>query len=440
MSATTDALEFVGKGLANGALSNIGGQAMGFVLDQIFGGTGDSSAIAKLGEQLNQIEGMIQELLKELSKDFATIEKQLADIKQEQLYTAWELRDNSAQEKIANINTQYNTYVEFAQNPKTTTKASIEQLTTDILNTNVGAANNRQQLYMMVTGSGEDKGLLQLWQEMVAPLIAANKMSFYDAIENYMDYYATIVYAQMRATVLLVEAYNHEKNPPLAKQTWDDYRKIVDQQELYFVTYFDVFAASELSKWRTTIYISNVPFAAIDARQSFYAGSSFGWHQPTSLHQQAEALLAYAQSMGPDERRIVVWMVYPRDYPYGSQPKPITNFDQIDISITSVDQSVAGDVKPASSNVLQIPTNPDHTIKRFIFLPQLDGAYVLKDMNGTPGLPDITGYSGNVYFQHPNYLAFKMSVSPNKQFDFTEFAPYSDVYPTMAWGIANLPG
>ena len=34
MSATTDALEFVGKGLANGALSNIGGQAMGFVLDQ----------------------------------------------------------------------------------------------------------------------------------------------------------------------------------------------------------------------------------------------------------------------------------------------------------------------------------------------------------------------------------------------------------------------
>ena len=285
---------------------------MGFVLDQIFGGTGDPSAIAKLGEQLNQIEGMIQELLKELSTDFATIEKQLADIKQEQLYTAWELRDNSAQEKIANINTQYNTYVEFAQNPKTTTKASIEQLTTDILNTNVGAANNGQQLYMMVTGSGEDRGLLQLWQEMVAPLIAANKMSFYDAIENYMDYYATIVYAQMRATVLLVEAYNHQKNPPLAKQTWDDYRKIVDQQELYFVTYFDVFAASELNKWRTTGDISHVPFAAIDARQFFYAGSSFGWHQPTSLHQQAEALLAYAESMGSDERRIVVWMVYPR--------------------------------------------------------------------------------------------------------------------------------
>ena len=330
MSATTDALEFVGKGLANGALSNIGGQAMGFVLDQIFGGTGDTSAIAKLGEQLNQIEGMIQELLKELSKDFATIEKQLADIKQEQLYTAWELRDNSAQEKIANINTQYNTYVEFAQNPKTTTKASIQQLTIDILNTNVGAANNRQQLYMLVTGSGEDKGLLQLWQEMVAPLIAANKMSFYDAIENYMDYYAIIVYAQMRATVLLVEAYNHKKNPPLAKQTWDDYRKFVDQQELYFVTYLDVFAASELSKWRTTIYISNVPFVAVDARQSFFAGSSFGWHQPTSLHQQAEALLAYAQSMGPDERRVVVWMVYPRDYPYGPQPKPIANFDQID--------------------------------------------------------------------------------------------------------------
>ena len=150
-------------------------------------------------------------------------------------------------------------------------------------------------------------------------------MSFYDAIENYMDYYATIVYAQMRATVLLVEAYNLKKNPPVAKTLGMAYRQIVDQQELHFVTYFDVFAASELSKWRTldTVFpyaMSLITFAAIDARQSFYAGSSFGWHQPTSLHQQAEALLAYAQSMGPDERRIVVWMVYPRDFTYGKTP------------------------------------------------------------------------------------------------------------------------
>jgi len=86
MSVTTDALNFVGRGLASGALGNIGGQAMGFVLDEIFGGGGDDSAIAKLGDQLNQIESMIQELLKELSEDFSTIEKQLAEIKQEQLY------------------------------------------------------------------------------------------------------------------------------------------------------------------------------------------------------------------------------------------------------------------------------------------------------------------------------------------------------------------
>ena len=229
----------------------MGAKLWGLSSTNIFNGTGDLAAIAKLGDQLNQIEGMIQELLKELSEDFATIERQLADIKQEQLYTAWELRDNSAQEKITNINTQYNTYVEFAQNPKTTSKSSIAQLTTDILDTNAGAANNRQQLNMMVTGSGEDKGLLQLWQEMVAPLIAADKMTFYDAIDNYMDYYATIVYAQMRATVLLVEAYNHKKNPPLAKQNWEDYRKLVDQQELCFLTYVDVFAASELSKFHT---------------------------------------------------------------------------------------------------------------------------------------------------------------------------------------------
>ena len=146
--------------------------------------------------------------------------------------------------------------------------------------------------------------------------------------------------------------------------------------------------------------------------------------------------------MGPDERRIVVWMVYPRDWPYASlPPKPVTNFDQVDISITSVDQSVVGEVKPVRSNFVRVPTTADHTIKRFIFSPPLDGAYVLKDMNGTPGLPDITGYgSKNSYFQDPTYLAFKMSVSPNKQFDFTEFAPYADVYKFMLWYAHNLPG
>jgi len=442
MSVTTDALNFVGRGLASGALGNIGGQAMGFVLDEIFGGGGDDSAIAKLGDQLNQIESMIQELLKELSEDFSTIEKQLAEIKQEQLYLDWGVRDNTAQEKITNINTQYSTYIEYAKNPKTTSKASIEQLTTQILDTNAGAANNRAQLNALVTGSGEDKGLLQLWQEMVAPLIAGDKMSFYDAIENYMDYYATIVYAQMRATVLLVEAYNLKKNPPVATDTWKAYRQIVDQQELRFLTYFDVFAASELSKWKTldTVFpyamkFDKLTFAAIEAKQSFYAGSSFGWHQPTSMHQQAEALLAYAQSMGPDERRIVVWMVYPRDFTHGkTPPKPVANFDQVEVSITPVDDD-KGVVVKTTSSILRVTENPDHTINRFIFLPQLDGAYVLKDMNGTSGLPDVTGYEGNVYFQHPNYLAFKMSVSPDKQFDFTEFAPYADfTYPTMVWG------
>jgi hypothetical protein len=129
-------------------------------------------------------------------------------------------------------------------------------------------------------------------------------------------------------------------------------------------------------------------------------------------------------------------MVYPRDYP-PIPIKPPVNFDQVDISITSVDQS--GEVKPVTSNVLRVPTTLDHTIKRFIFSPQLDGAYLLRDMNGTPGLPDITGYQGNVYFQHPNYLAFKLSVSPDKQFDFTEFAPYSDVFPHMQWTTEALP-
>jgi hypothetical protein len=443
MGATEDALAFVGKNLASGAASSLGSKVMGYVLDQIFSGGGDTAAIQQLGQQLNQIEGMIKQLLKELEDDFATIEKQLAELKQLELYTAWEVRDTFAQEKITNINAQYTTYVEFAQNPRDVDKSSIEQLTTNILDTNVGAAVNRLQLNSLLAGSGQDKGLLQLWQEMVAPLIAANKMTFYDAARNYMDYYATIVYAEMRATVLLVEAYNHKNETILAKQNWEDYRQFVAQQETYFVMYFDVFAASELTKWHTFSpkrdAMNQVTFAALDARQSYYAGSSFGWNQPTTLHQQAETLLAYAQSMGPDERRIVVWMVYPQDYPYGTQPKPVANFDNVDIVITSVDQGGVGDVKPTKKDILRAPTNPSHTIKRFIFAPQRDGTYTLKDMNGTAGLPDISGYSGNVHFQHPSYLAYQMSISPNKQFDFTEFAPYSDLFPRMEWGVPNLP-
>jgi hypothetical protein len=119
MSLFTDGLEFVGKNIASGALSWVGGQAAGWVLGDLFGTNGPSTqdvldAIGNLGKQLTNIQNTLATIETQLTDEFADIEAALAVIHQEELYNAWQQVNDNIVTYKTQINSQYSTYVEYA--------------------------------------------------------------------------------------------------------------------------------------------------------------------------------------------------------------------------------------------------------------------------------------------------------------------------------------
>ncbi|MEP0881105.1 hypothetical protein NDI49_06045 [Trichocoleus sp. ST-U3] len=451
MSTFTSILKFVGKNVAAGAASKIGGDAMGFVLDKIFGSEEDPviSAIQKLGKQLDAIQGTLSVMDGELH----AISSELQKVVQNQLYMEWSTVDIQIQKCIVQIQTQYQRYIDYAKNPKSTTKEEVEQLISDILNTDNGAEVSLVTISNFVVGSDQAKGCLELWADMVAPMLMKKEspyLSYKLAVEQYMNYYSRILVAQLNAAHLLVEAFNKQGNHPLAITERDKYRKLISSQEAQFIRNLDVLVASFISSageepvffdpgFGGFVYCS---YELIDCIQTYSAGAGYEWsyYRPSIQHSMAEEILAAAYAMDEDERRIVVYMIYPPKTPYLN----VNNIPLDNVEVQLVDAAEPDGVGIPASHVQSITVSSDDKlpgkrfIKRFIYENLQDGAYRLKNQNGQNGLLDLPTIfpmkSENLptlQFQHPKFLNYILTVDPAKQFDFMEFVAYR-------FGIASL--
>ena len=138
------ALIFVGKNIAAGALSYVGGQAAGYVLAEIFGTEGPTNqemldAINALGQELTGIEDTLAEIQADLDENFAEIEQMLTKIDQQARYIAWQQVNDEVVNYVSQTQTQYSTYVEYAVAAATTSKQEVRSLVQQIQDTNVGA-------------------------------------------------------------------------------------------------------------------------------------------------------------------------------------------------------------------------------------------------------------------------------------------------------------
>ena len=438
----SDALVFVGKNVASGALNKFGSEVAGFVLGDIFG---DSSkeildAIQQLGQQLTQIQNSIAALEDHLAEMKKEILQKLEEIEQKILYDIWAAKDNLIQDSIAIIETQYHRFVEFANNPTITSKQDIAALVTQILDTNNGAEVQLRKINSNVIGAGDNKGVLQLWAEMMIPLINHNKIHYGQAIDNYITYYTKIACAQIRAANLLVEAFNQKKQQPIAKESWITYRNFMTHQEIPFIVNVDKFIYYAMQKNVTWFdkpdasgkIMKCYTYSYFTASMSYLASAHWdAYYRPTYEHELVERILANAQAMGPDERRIALWMIYPslnREY----QLDLVKNTN-IQIVVAANPQEPG--INPTRTELIPVFTDPHitpHYIKRFIYSDGVkDGAFVMKDKNGQDGLVPQEGTGSmqkTVYFQGDQYLAYNLNVTPVTQFDFMDFAAYYDVF------------
>src|SRR5215813_7601046 len=133
MGKFVDVLVFVGKNIAAGAVSYVGGQAAGYVLAEIFGTEGPTNqqmldAINALGEELTGIENTLAEMQADLDENFAEIEQMLTKIDQQARYIAWQQVNDEVVKYVSQIQTQYSTYVEYAVAAASTSQQEVASL------------------------------------------------------------------------------------------------------------------------------------------------------------------------------------------------------------------------------------------------------------------------------------------------------------------------
>ncbi len=426
-------------GLASGVASKISGEATGWVLDEIFGDPNDeqAQAIEKLGMQLTQVADAVAAMDRELKTDMKMIQAELKAIEQEQLYIAWEIRDNDLQNYITQINVQYNRFIEYAGNPQTTSQQEVTNLVEEILNTNNGAAVVMAQINTLLTGSGSNKSVLQLYTEMIAPLIMDGKQSCYSALDGYFNYYVNAAYAQQRALYLLVEAYHQQNNDPVAQEQRISYQNFVKSQEIPFVSSIDMMLRQELKGGiRQTSDYRSFSLDYCKGLQD-YSGQAFysGHYNPTPARAKAERILTNSLCLKSTDNRLVVWMIYPTlsdCYPH----YPQKDFDGLDVLVSVAGNPSAHGISPDYSDIVAIVAddnpgydyyNKQHKFKRMVYQNLPGGSYVLKDMNNTQGLDPVDGSNQQInYFEAPKYLAYQMILNTTVQGNFMDFSVYAD--------------
>jgi hypothetical protein len=464
MSLFTDGLEFIGTNVAKGALSWVGGDIAGWVLGDISGTNGPSNqdvldAVDKLGQQLTGIEATLASLEDEINTNFDEIQQELIKINQEALYIAWQAVNNQIVVYMNQINTQYSTFVEYAAAAKSTSQQEVQALVQQIQDTNTGAKVSLNGINAFVLGGGQQKSVLELWREMVAPLVGKNIMTFGDAAEALTNYYSSIVYAQMRAINLIVESYNQQNNNAVSQQEYTAYRALMTRQELPFMQALEELTCDAMQQggcWlQSQINTSLATAEYVDVAQAMWAGGGYVAHyQPTLWRYQAEQLAAAAQAMQAGDRRIVVCMIF--DNYATSNYVPYQDYTQLAIQIVqpasrATESSTARRRHHRRHLGAPPPVSPDSTvtvmseaqyqlpqfsptgstkrlIRRNVFTKAIssDGFYQLVDLNDQ--YPTIVGsHQSSVYFMNPDkYLSYFMYVDGTHPFDYMDFGIYVD--------------
>jgi hypothetical protein len=469
-AAEQSLVAYIGENVAKGALSYVGGDAAGFVLSLIGGSSGPSTQdlmdeIKHVGEQLTQVQNTLNTMQALMYLNFSLLEGKLAAlastlnrVELKQLYGLWSNVNVPLFSYMNQVNTQYDTFVEYALESSKTPKENVTRLVNDIQNTNSGAKLSLYGIHMLVLGGGSTKGVLQLWAEMIIPLVKAGSMRMAHARRAYIDYYTQIAGAQLKAINLLEESYNAQQCNHLAQAEYAKFRDLMKAQELGVLYWFEQLLYAGMSNgalWSLSHgYLDPPPpgdnvqeyplirptWDYATASQEMLAGSLYATdepYRPSPMRQEIETLLAASQAIPPNERRVVVWMIFDDLLSSWSFSGTGLNLD-FDYTAAEVSISLVGQghpsIPPSSSSTLleeasywmpqytSAQTTSRRVIQRFVFSVP-DGKYVLANMN-------------NVYkpvhhgcFVNPLYISYQLSVSAESPFAFMDFAPWADPIP-----------
>ncbi|MEO7098944.1 MAG: hypothetical protein ABI162_06250 [Luteolibacter sp.] len=480
MSFFDDAIATVGRGLAQTAVqavSDATGYNVGGTLNVLFGNgqttggetlaniqtdlpqnwTGPTEQLTVLENGITQQTQMISDLgiqlsaiavaVDAISGEIQDLQEMMTKIGQAQLYQTWQTIDASITSYIAAVQTSYEAYGEYISTFSQIETSLVVELTTDILNTNNGPRVAVNAINTYILGGDQAKGVLQLWSEMVAGAVTAGLLDYRDAVNQYIAYYQKLVYTQLTATNLVMEAYTFLNEHEEAKTVWKRYRDVLLTQEDPFITWLVplVAAGTALPQAAKRFYTFTNNLAALDLDPSLQRTSPGtkdinAYYEPSAIFKRAESLLANLYVTGPLDRRIVVHMLY------SSVAEVSSLVSGVSLTLSSTDGETVVPAATATNlpQTYAYPTCIDYNIsyggafliKRFVFKADAisaalaDDSYQITNINNTDGLISlqtylsVTGGNAPAVFMNPNVLAYTLSVNDAEPFDFMNFVVY----------------
>jgi hypothetical protein len=410
-----------------------------------------TAAIEGIGTQLTAISSAIAVISSDIASMLALLQKLAAA----EAYSTWQAVDNEMTDAITSIQASYSNLSENIRGYKAIRSIDIDSLVTTILDDPQGPAYSSALISTYVLPSGQRHGALELWSEMVSPIVAAGQLDYRQAVDEYFTYYKKLVSAQLLAANLLIEGHVYRKNG-LAGETWALYKNQIKAQEDEFIQWLvPLVCAGVQAVWAKGLPPGALRCVGYDATMQLHAGfqamptdtGGDGYYSPSSIFEAAEELLAKFMVTAPQDRRILVHLLFADDQigtfkeaidavPITIQP-PTTSTADAAANSSALTPAHTGRFGPyvmpgGGQDTLDINfvARPDIYVYRQVYSPDAvdSPTYQLTDLNGL--LAPVETYAGStVSFQESKVLDYVLNVNAQKQFDFMNFAGYTVASP-----------
>jgi hypothetical protein len=490
MSFLDDAISSVGRGLAQTAVkaaSDATGFDVGGTLNALFGNgqttggetltqlstdmpqnwQGSQQQLQMLQDQVSQQMSVVADLgnqlatlntaVAQISSQIANIISLLQQINQEQLYQEWQAADYLLAGPLAAINALYSQYTQYLADYQHTETAETAVFVGNILDYNTGPGYAFNLIAGQIVTGGQTRNILQLWSNMVTPLVVAGLVDYRDATDQYIAYYQQLAYAELLATNLLMEAYNFQGQPELAQNAWQTYRSTLLAQETVFISWLVPLVVASAVGWDANVYTWGAPtYCAVLAGLDLNPGlqrtpwapnmAPTSYYAPSPVFKKAESLLASLYVTEDADRRIVLYMLYDETLSISG------TINAAPLTLTGANSPVPPRTRAQLGTPFQFPgenrvdanwtMSTTFFINRYVFVADstdqslADGSYTITDINGQDGLIPVETYlSGpnNIPFLDQYALSYTLSVNEAEPFDFMNFMVYMVPVTAVGW-------